>query len=149
MIIENIFVSINIYYTQNIIKILLFLIILYYSIYKPNKNHLIMKAMTIKCLDQDKLISTSQDKLKMIEKSKLLEFISNATSKNITIVKYIYLKKRSRFGNQLFLIYRTIFYCEILGCKKIILEKNQNNWFIKNKIIYKKKKMIVEVNKCP
>jgi hypothetical protein len=48
------------------------------------------------------------------------------------------------FGNQIILINLVIFFCEILGCKKIILDKNWN-WFIKNKIIYRKYRMIIDV----
>ena len=39
---------------------------------------------------------------------------------------------------------KAIFYCEILGCKRILLNRNFY-WFIKNKIIYKKFKMSIEL----
>ena len=63
----------------------------------------------------------------------------------MTIVKSIFLGQKKCFGNQLKIIYKTIFYCQILGCKKIILDKN-NNWYIKNKIINKRYKMVIEPN---
>ena len=49
-----------------------------------------------------------------------------------------------RFGNKMHLIKKLIFFCKLLGCKKIILSKNKN-WFIKNRLINKKYKMIIDV----
>ena len=78
-------------------------------------------------------------------KNSLLQYLSEYSSKNITKVRNIFLGSSMRFGNQLTLIERAIFYCEILGCKNIILDKRKN-WFIKNKIIIKKSKMCIKVN---
>ena len=63
----------------------------------------------------------------------------------MTVVKSIFLGQKKCFGNQLIMIYKTTFYCQILGCKKIILDKKYN-WFLKNKIINKKYKMIIEID---
>jgi hypothetical protein len=54
------------------------------------------------------------------------------------------LAQNYNFGNQLKLINNAIFFCEILGCKRLILDK-KSNWFIKNRIIDKKYKMSIEV----
>ena len=51
---------------------------------------------------------------------------------------------KCNFGNQLILLNKVIFFCEILGCERIILNK-QYYWFIKNNIVYKKFNMIIEV----
>ena len=55
-----------------------------------------------------------------------------------------YLIQKLHFRNQLILIYKVNFYCQILRCQKIILEKH-HNWFIKNTIINKKFKMKIEI----
>lgn len=78
-----------------------------------------------------------------LEKKNLLEFISKSSKKNITFVKYIFFGNRQRFGNKMITIYNIIFYCKLLGCKKILLDKKKV-WFIKNKIIDKKYKIIIE-----
>lgn len=93
---------------------------------------------------KNKLIKFPEfNKLILLEKKKLLEFISKSTGKKVIIIKSIFLDQKYRLGNQLIIIYKTIFYCQILGCKKVILDKNYN-WYIKNKIINKKYKMIIE-----
>ena len=63
---------------------------------------------------------------------------------NINKINRIFLQQKYKFGNQILLINMVIYYCEILGCKKIILDKKWN-WFIKKKIKYKKYKMVIEV----
>jgi len=83
------------------------------------------------------------NQLLLNEKKELLKFISNNTGKNITSVKSIYIKNNFNFGNQLILLNKAIFYCEILGCKKIVLDKKYF-WYIKKKIINKKFKMIIK-----
>lgn len=70
--------------------------------------------------------------------------ISENIGRKITAVNTIFLSQKMMFGNQIILINLVIFFCEILGCKKIILDKNWN-WFIKNKIIYRKYRMIIDV----
>ena len=79
-----------------------------------------------------------------MERNNLLGLLSKSIGEKITKVKYIYLGKKIRFGNQILLIDKAISSCEILGCKKIILNK-QNNWFIKKKIPHKKYKMSFEI----
>lgn len=79
-----------------------------------------------------------------LEKQKLIEFISKVKKENITKIRQILLLKKLRFGNQLIIISKVIFFCHILGCKRVILN---NNWFIKNKFINKKLKIIIEPRK--
>lgn len=101
--------------------------------FTENKNYKLIKFLDFK-------------KLILLEKKKLIELISNSVEKNITMVKSIFLGQKKCFGNQLKIIYKTIFYCQILKCKKIILDKKYN-WYIKKRIINKKYKMIIEINK--
>ena len=95
-----------------------------------------------------KEISKNQnDSLTKLEKKNLLEFLSNNSGHNITNVNTIFLGTNARLGNQLILLGKIIFFCEILGCKRIILDKNHNNWFIKKKIYYKKYNITIEIMK--
>jgi hypothetical protein len=69
-------------------------------------------------------------------KKKLLSFISKIRKRTITKINAIFLSRNDNFGNNLVTINNCIFYCEILGCRKIILNKNQSKrkWLIKNPI---------------
>ena len=78
------------------------------------------------------------------EKNELLVFYSKRAKKNITSIKKIFLNFSCNFGNQLILLNKAIFLCEILGCKRIILNK-KIYWFLRNKIIDRKNKMIIEI----
>jgi hypothetical protein len=78
------------------------------------------------------------------EKRNLLKMISKCLNKSIRSVSSIFMAQNYNLGNQLKLINNAIFYCEILGCKHLILDK-KSNWFIKNRIIDKKYKMSIEV----
>lgn len=124
---------------------ILFLIFIIISLLKDIlKSNLIIKYSKHK--SNKKLLNlpkNGNNKLLLKEKKELLKFISNNTGKNITSVKSIFIKNNYNFGNQLILLNKAIFYCEILGCKRIILDK-KNFWYIKNKIINKKFKMIIK-----
>ena len=56
----------------------------------------------------------------------------------------IFLDMKFNFGNQLLILNKLLFFCEIIECKKILLEKD-NNIFIKNNIYYKKYNLTIEV----
>jgi len=88
--------------------------------------------------------TNSKSTLYLKEKNELLNFLSKRVGRNITSLNTIFLSQKLKFGNQIILINLVIFYCEILGCKKIILDKNWN-WFIKHKIIYRKYRMIINI----
>ena len=86
----------------------------------------------------------SNDPLIIKEKKSFLNFISNNSGHHITKVDTIFLSQEFNFGNLLIILNKVIFYCEILKCKKIILNKN-NSCFIKNKINYSEYNMTIEV----
>lgn len=79
-----------------------------------------------------------------LEKKELLQYISKSVQHNITNVKQIYVGRKSNFGNQMIIIYKILYYCKILGCKRIILQKD-NYHYIKNTIIDKESKMKILV----
>ena len=63
----------------------------------------------------------------------LLKIFSRNSHKNITEIDSIYMDYQVKFGNQLIVFNKVLFYCEILKCKKIIL-RDDNNIYIRNKI---------------
>ena len=85
------------------------------------------------------------DSLIKVERENFLEFLSKETHKQIKNVNTLFYNPRRRFGNALCNLNKIIFYCEIIGCKKIILDENIF-WFIKNKTIIKENNITIEVN---
>ena len=79
------------------------------------------------------------------EKNTILKKFSDNIGFQINSDINIYLDMRFNFDNQLLILNKLIFYCEIIGCKKIILEKN-NNIYIKNTIYDKKYNITIEVS---
>lgn len=79
------------------------------------------------------------------ERENLLEFLSNNSNRKITKVDTLYFAANFRIGNQLILLSKAIFFCEILHCKRILL--NERKWFIKNKIYYDKYNITIETIK--
>ena len=79
----------------------------------------------------------------LIEKEELLKFFSEGTLTKVYKIKTIFLNSHFRFGNQFMLFNKVIFYCEILGCKRIII-KRKFFWYIKNIIYNYKNNMIIK-----
>ena len=69
--------------------------------------------------------------------------MSYYSNHKINEVNIFFYGSKNRFGNQIIMISKIIFFCELLGCKKIILDKRAN-WFIKNKIHYSQYNMSIE-----
>jgi hypothetical protein len=76
----------------------------------------------------------------------LLKILSSNSHIKVNSIESLFIDSRYRFGNQLALLNKILFYCEILKCKKILLRKN-NNIFIKNKIKDNKYNLTIEVLK--
>ena len=70
-------------------------------------------------------------------KELLLELISQSLGQKIYSVKSIFLSHNAFFDNQKQILNNIIFICEILGCKRIILDKRYF-WHIKTKIFDRK-----------
>ena len=73
-----------------------------------------------------------------------MNWLSQYIGKQIKNVNNIFIGIKLNFGNQLKLVNNAIFFCEILGCKHLILD-SKANWFIKKRIIDKNYKMTIEV----
>jgi hypothetical protein len=134
-------------------KLIIFLILILFHLnyYTLNKKQFVVKYGIFELLKTNNISSINGSKLFInnnfdginFVKKNLLNFISKSVGKAIDSVKYIYLGKNMRFGNQLIRLYNTMFMCEILGCKKIFLEK-KDNWYLNNKINNKKYKISIE-----
>ena len=77
-------------------------------------------------------------------RNNLLEILSKNSHHNINFIENLFIDTRYSFGNQLVLLNKIIFYCEILKCKKILLRK-KNKIFIRNKINDNKFNLTIEV----
>ena len=78
------------------------------------------------------------------EKKRILDLLSKDTGRNITSVDTIFLAANCNFGNCIVLLNKILFYCEIIGCKTIILDENIY-WYVKNRIFYGKNDISIEV----
>ena len=76
-------------------------------------------------------------------KSKFLQYISELKKQVITKIDIFYLSYNINFGNNLLVVNNAIFFCEIIGCHEIILNKNKvkRRWLI-IKPVYDKKSNI-------
>ena len=73
-------------------------------------------------------------------KKYLLNEYSSIFKKKYKKIDVIILVKKLNFGNAIFVINNLIYFCEILGCKKIYL--NKDYWFVKKPIYDKDIKTI-------
>ena len=117
-------------------KYIIFILFSCYLIFFNNKNHLNNNIMNSFKIDK-KFFDKKY-------KKQLLELISQSLGQKITSVKSIFLNQNYFFGNQIMVLNDVIFLCEILGCRKIILDKRYF-WYIRNKIIDRKFKRIIDI----
>ena len=102
------------------------------------ENNFINKYSTLKNLN---------DSLFFIkEKKSILIFFSQYAGRNITSVDTIFLATSCNFGNCIVILNKILFYCEILGCKTIILDENIY-WYVKNRIFFGRNNISIEVGK--
>ncbi len=103
---------------------------------KYNKEKEGERERLIKCLSLKDLPSDPQ--LIFEIKNNLLKEFSKAANKKLTSIDTIFVTGQGNFGNSLVSLNNMIFYCEILGCKNILLNSQNfhKTWHLKNKIIY-------------
>ena len=77
--------------------------------------------------------SNKSDPLITKEKKNILNFISRNIKRNISAISKIIYSYGGKFGNILICLNKIIFFCEIIGCKEIILN-NKAFWFLKRPI---------------
>jgi len=81
-------------------------------------------------------------------RNSLLKAISGMAHKNLSQVNTIFLTENMNFGNALVCLNNLIFYCEIIGCKNITLNRNnrdRKNWYIKDPIISENPKLTIQL----
>jgi hypothetical protein len=101
------------------------------------KNAYLKKYLILKNKDYYNNIS-------LINREKLDILFLFGKNNNLTSIDKIFYKSNYNFGNLLANLNKLIFYCEIIGCKSILLDKN-SFWFLKNKIIIPLNNMTIEV----
>ena len=83
----------------------------------------------------------------LIKKKILLSKIFKRSGRNINNISTLFINGKAHFGNYFIGINNAIIYCEILGCKKIIMEYN-NKIYINKTIFYNKRKFTIEPNQA-
>ena len=134
------------------IKIYLFFISLYIKLfykYKYSKNiFLIEKNAYLKLYLKLKNKNSKKD-ISLIKKEKreiFQLFSQGRNNTNMTSIDKLFYTSNLRFGNILANLNKLIFFCEIIKCKSIILDK-KSFWFIKNKTIIPHNNISIEVGK--
>ena len=137
------------------LKIKLILILLYlinYTFKKLNSflsnkiikfNEIQFYLNEISLLDKKPL--NMNDSLILKEKNNILEIFSNNSHKKVSSINTIFFNVTCRFGNCLLFLNKFLFYCEIIGCKSIILNR-KTFWFIKNNITIDKSNITISVD---
>ena len=94
------------------------------------------------------LINISYDNISFLNeyRDKILKLFSKKLSKHVTSIDTLYIDYNLRFGNQLVLINKAIFYCEIIKCKKIFVS-SWDQFFINNTIYDKQFNLSIEIAK--
>ena len=75
--------------------------------------------------------------------TEIIRLYVKTEKKNITKIDTFYLSSFYNFGNNLIAINNCIFYCEILGCHNIILDKFHKNFLINETIFLKESKITI------
>ena len=118
---------------------------------KKIKNDMINERKAKEINDYEKFKTLKEkpknmnDPLIKEEKNSILKKYSDNIGTVLNNGLSIYLDMKFNFGNQLLVLNKLIFYCEIIGCKKIIIQKN-NNIYIKNTIYDKKYNITIELS---
>ena len=80
-----------------------------------------------------KILKDNNSSANLKVKQKLKHEFETKFKKNVSLLKNIFFKRPSNFGNQIAGLNNIIYYCEILGIKNIYFN-SKYNWYIKNDI---------------
>jgi hypothetical protein len=89
--------------------------------------------------------SDKRNNLIVEERKKIIDVLSMKKIPNSTNINAIFFNSLCYFGNCIAFLNKMIFYCEIIGCHRIILNK-KHYWFIKNSITINKYNITVQVD---
>ena len=78
-------------------------------------------------------------KIKLNIKNKLMEMFSKMKGKQTDKIDTIFIRQNNRFGNSVITVNNAIFYCEAIGCNKVILNEHNLNrqWLFKDPVYIK------------
>ena len=127
-------------------ELLFFILIIIISIINPNNFKYRIKLNFINPNNTKNIIAYLKTNDSLSEKEKFYKFLSKSNGIKITRIKSIFLNYNARFGNMLIIIYKALYFCKIIGCKKVILNENKC-WYIKHKIIFHKDKVAIDIKK--
>ena len=105
-----------------------------------NQNNYLNKYLSFK----DKPLNLN-DSVVIKEKINILNLLSKDVGRNITSIDSIFLATECNFGNSIVILNKLLFYCEIIGCKTIILDKDIF-WYIKRPITIMKYNISIKVD---
>ena len=143
------------------IKIIFFtiVILLIYKFYKycsikaeseneENQNNSFMNSENDFLRYFQSLKNISYDNTSLLEeyRDNILKLFSKKLSKNVTSIDNLYMDYYLKFGNHLAHFNKAIFYCEIIKCKKIFINPD-NNIYIKNTIYDQQFNLSIEIAK--
>ena len=138
-------------YSNTILKILFLILIILELLFHKKKLIIIFKRIKeIKEINLNKFFELKDktkdpnDLLIVKEKESFLNFLSNLSEHKITSVDTIFLTQNYKFGNMIIILNKVLFYCEIIKCKKIVLDQNKT-WYIKNKIVNPEYNISIEI----
>ena len=116
-----------------------------YSKWKEDERIYLNKYLSLKELP------SNNSKLFSEIKEELLEKFSKEFNKNLTQINTVFITSKWYFGNSYISMNNIVFYCEIFGCKNIILNSDYHmfEWFLKNEIIYKNKNTKIIIKQAP
>ena len=112
---------------------------IYINPYYKNEKKSYKYFLSLKKMPKDKNSSLIKK-----EKNTIFENITNNIGMNITYLDEIYFNTDNRFGNELIILNKLIFYSEIMGVHKIIINKD-NNLYINNTIFDNQYNLTIEV----
>ena len=145
--------AILLFFKKNIYKIkrfyILFLFLIIFKIFITERYFLINDYdynVINKYLTLRNKPEKNNDSLIIKEKISILQLLSENFGRNITSVDTIFLSPNCNFGNCLVVLNKILFYCEIIGCKTILLDENIF-WFIRNQIFIEKYNISIKVGK--
>ena len=138
-------------YTKTILKILFLILFIFELLFHKNKEIKLFKSIEdIKAINVTKFFEL-KDKTKVLndllilkEKESFFKFLSNISEHKITSVDTIFLTQDYKFGNIIIILNKILFYCEIIKCKRIVLDQNKA-WYIKNKIFNPEYNISIEI----
>jgi hypothetical protein len=138
-------------YLNTILKIFFLILIILELLFHKKKLIIIFKSIKeIKEINLNKFFELKDktkdpnDLLIVKEKESFLNFLSNLSEHKITSVDTIFLTQNYKFGNMIIILNKVLFYCEIIKCKKIVLDQNKT-WYIKNKIVNPEYNISIEI----